>query len=270
MTRHHRRHVRPGLQTSPRRALDLLRTGIRAGVVDQQLIEDVLVRSLWTSRNAVRSALQILADEGLVSRQRRFGTNVIRRVALVPMEELMPPPADRTDQGRVSVQRVECRLVPTSPIVAHRLETSRDSVILTEQVTFIDEEPVALRTSYLVTDLPPDLVENRLNDIDSRHIPSATAFEEFFGVRLGSVESTVEAISGQPDTCQVLGIPATAPVLFRDSVHSDIGGTPRLLVHTHYRGDRVALSGITDVHEGEIRTTSGVMARQRRATRPAM
>jgi DNA-binding GntR family transcriptional regulator len=89
-------------------------------------------------------------------------------------------------------------------------------------------------------------------------------------VQLGSVESTVEAIPGQPDTCHVLGIPAAAPVLFRDSLHSDVGGTPRLLVHTHYRGDRVALSGVTDVDEGEIRTTSGVMARQRRATRPEM
>jgi GntR family transcriptional regulator len=215
--------------------------------MDRQLIEDALMRSLWTSRNAIRAALQMLADEGLVSRRPRFGTTVIGQVALVPAEELMPLPTTQPGRGRVRVRQLESRRVPISSVVADRLALRDDSLVLTEQLTFIDDEPVSLRTGYLVTDLSPSQVENRLRVIDARHVPSAIAFAQFFGVPCSRVESTVEAIRGEPDTCAALGIPAGSPVLFRESVHLDGDGKPRMLVHTHYRGDRIALSSATDV-----------------------
>jgi DNA-binding GntR family transcriptional regulator len=42
-----------------------------------------------------------------------------------------------------------------------------------------------------------------------------------------------------------------SPILFRESVHFDTSRTPRMLVHTHYRGDRVAISTSTEVDSSE-------------------
>jgi GntR family transcriptional regulator len=221
------------------------------GLVDRQLIEDTLMRSMWTSRPAVRAALQMLADGGLVSRRPRFGTTVIGQVALVPMQELMPLPTAQPGAGCVRVEQLETREVPVSAILAERLATERDSVFLTEQLTFIDDEPVSLRAAYLVTDLSPLDAKKRLIVVDSRHVPSATAFAQFFGVPVGKVEATVEAIPGDPETCQILGMLPGSPVLFRESVHFDTSRTPRMLVHTHYRGDRVAISTSTEVDSSE-------------------
>ncbi|MGF7238471.1 MAG: GntR family transcriptional regulator [Frankia sp.] len=244
-----RRHLRVGTQTSRRRAYDLLRAGIRAGVVEEQLIEDALTRALWTSRNAVRDALQMLVEEGLVSRRPRHGTNVVRRIASVPLQELMPPPTGRPGEAGVRVRQMETRTVPISGIVANRLATSQEFVTLSEQLIFIDDEAVCLRTAYMVTDLTPAEAEKSLGVIDATHIPSAEAFKLFFGVPMGEVESTIEAIPGERDACRALGMVTGAPVLFRESIHRDVNGRPRMLLYAHYRGDRIALSTLTHIDE---------------------
>lgn len=237
-----RRRARVGAQTSRRRAHDLLRAGIRAGVMQEQLVEDTLTAALWSSRNAVREALHMLVGEGLVSRQPRHGTTVLRRIASIPLEELMPPPSGDPGAARVRVEQLETRSVPTNCVVSERLPASGPTVVLSEQLLFIDDEPVSLRTAYMSTDLPPEAVSERLCTIDANHVPSATAFEQFFGVPNGEVESVIEAIPGERETCRILGMPVGAPVLFRESVHRDIHGTPRMLIYAHYRGDRIALS----------------------------
>jgi GntR family transcriptional regulator len=242
-----RRRVRVGVQTSRRRAHDLLRAGIRASLVEEQLVEDTLTGALWTSRNAVREALQMLVAEGLVSRRPKHGTNVVRRVTSVPLQELMPPPTGQPGEARVRVEQLEARTVPLNPVVADRLVTDGESVVLTEQLLFIDDEAVSLRTAYLVTDLSVAQVVERLSAIDATHLPSATAFERFFGVELGEVESYIEAIPGERDACRVLGMEPGAPMLFRESVHRDVLGRPRMLVYAHYRGDRIALSSLTEL-----------------------
>lgn len=242
-----RRRARVGAQTSRRRAHDLLRSGIRTGVVKDNLVEESLSTSLWSSRNAVRDALHMLVDEGLVTRQPRHGTVIVGRIASIPLQELMPPPTGEPGEARVRIEMLEIRRVPMNGVLAACLSTEQDSVLLTEQCTWIDDEPVALRTSYLDTELGPEDAARRLHEIDATPMPSADAFALFFGVGNGAIESTIEAIPGEHEACRILRLPEGAPVLFRQSVHRDIRGRSRLLVFTHYRGDRIALSSVADV-----------------------
>jgi GntR family transcriptional regulator len=242
-----RRRARVGAQTSRRRAHDLLRSGIRTGVVKDHLVEDSLSNSLWSSRNAVRDALHMLVEEGIITRQPRHGTVIVGRIASVPLQELMPPPTGGSGDVRVRVESLETRRVPMNCVLAASLHTEQDSVLLTEQCTWIDDEPVSLRTSYLDTDMGPEEAARRLQEIDRTPMPSSDAFELFFGVGNGAIESTIEAVPGESEACRILGLPEGAPVLFRQSVHRDIHGRSRLLVFTHYRGDRIALSTVADV-----------------------
>src|ERR1700761_6178834 len=85
------------LQNSPRRAYDQIRGAIRAGLIgmDHQLVEDHLTKHYPTSRTSVREALQTLAHDGLVTRQRGGGTLVSGVITQLPMENVVPvPPSD--------------------------------------------------------------------------------------------------------------------------------------------------------------------------------
>jgi GntR family transcriptional regulator len=251
-----RRRVRVAAQTSRRRAHDLLRSGIRDGVLQTSLAEEALTASLWATRNAVRDALHMLVDEGLISRQPRHGTNVVRRVVAVPLEELAPPPTGQPGEAPVTVEQLETRTVPINAVVSAKLDTGYETVVLSEQLISIDGEAVCLRTAYLVTDLSPEEVGDRLVAIDGTHMRSASAFEQFFGVPNGEVESTIEAVPGERDTCALLGVPEGAPVLFRESVHRDVFGKSRMLVYSHYRSDRIAFSSVAKVEAQTGRNTA--------------
>ena len=86
------------LQTSSRRAHDLIRSSIRMGMVPRSamLMEHKLVSGLATSRNAVREALQLLATEGLVERSVRTGTRLIGSILEVPIDQFLPLVADES------------------------------------------------------------------------------------------------------------------------------------------------------------------------------
>jgi GntR family transcriptional regulator len=237
--------VRANVQTSRRRVHDMLRAGITAGVIDKPLVEDELKTTLWTSRNSVRGALQMLAEEGLVSRRPKHGTNVVRRIVSVPLWDLFPRSSSQPGQARVRVQLLETRTVPVNCVIADRLMSTEHSVILFEQLVFIDDEPVSVHTSYVVTELSPAQVVERLRIVHATDRADAAIFEEFFGERLAEVEIKIEAIPGDEATCRLLGIPTGAPVLFRESLRRDVHGRPRALVYAHHRGDRIALSTTT-------------------------
>ena len=117
-----------GLQTSSRRAHDLLRSGIRMGLMprDALLAEHELVEQLATSRNAVREALQLLANEQLVERSPRTGTRLIGSIMELPIDQFLPLVAEGGG-ARIEVRVLETRIVPATPVLASRLEIGRAS-----------------------------------------------------------------------------------------------------------------------------------------------
>jgi DNA-binding GntR family transcriptional regulator len=223
------------LQTSPRRAHDLLRSSIRAGMIrgDSLLIEDSLVRSLSTSRNAIRQALQMLAQEGLVERRPHHGTSVVGEILEVPFDQLVPPVA--FDRSRVAVRILESRQIPSTPYIKARLEIDDEALDVLEILITFDDEPLSLRVSYVPVSTEP---VRRTTEV----IPVPVAFEQVFGVPMGRAESSVEAIAAGASASRLLDVPEGAPVLVQEQLLRDINGVPRELSYTHYRSGRVSLA----------------------------
>ncbi|PRY11186.1 GntR family transcriptional regulator [Kineococcus rhizosphaerae] len=234
------------VQTSPTRVYELIRSMIRDGTVPQDgaLGEADLVRHLGASRNAVRRALQMLADDGVVVRQRRAGTSVLHDIVAVRDGEVGPRAYEgAADEGRLRVSTLECRRIPVPPPVRRGLGTDATSVLLLEQVGFVGGSPLYLRVGYNVTDLS---VEEFLRRIEANHVrypPIAEVFESLFDVPYGSSSSVVEAVSCEERAAGLLGIPEGSPVLLRELMTRQTDGTPRELSFTHFRGDRVAIFG---------------------------
>jgi GntR family transcriptional regulator len=233
-----RRSAANPLETSRRRALDLLRSGIRSGAVRDQLVEMTLTKSLFISRNALREALQVLAREGVVYRRPRYGTLVTRPGISIPLDELM----STEDIKKVRVAQQELRRIPANDVIRLQLGGEAESVLLSEQVVYFDGEPMCVRTFYLDTLLEVDDARAMLNVIDATHKSTALAFEEFFHRRLGRIANRIQVVAGDPDGCALLGIPPGSPVLLRETVHVDEEGRPWMIGYSHYRGDVASFS----------------------------
>lgn len=251
-------HRRTGRKdSSARHVYELLRMRIRSGAIDpgELFVDTALVHSLNATREAVRHALQSLADEGLLQRSPRFGTRLNGRIANASLcGELHPQPGDEADpslpSGRLVVRPVQRTIVCATEVVAARLHLpvyTRLAVL--EQELYVDGEPVGLRSVYFTPD--PD-AEHVLACADSDdHDP--VSFEEFYervyGVAVGRSKITVEAVPSSSPDHDILRTGRGAPILLRTLVSCDDTGRPLAISFTHVRGDRIALTAWLDRQE---------------------
>ncbi|MDI9896023.1 GntR family transcriptional regulator [Rhodococcus sp. IEGM 1381] len=232
--------------TSPRQVYELIRSGIRRGTMphDEVLSEQHLIQSLGATRNAVRKALQMLADDGVVLRARRAGTSIAHDIVAVHDREVGPRAwAGMPDEGRLAVDTLQCRRITAPAVIQNFIGSEVDSVILLEQVGRMGGKPLYLRVGYCMTDFGIDEFLERIESNHSEYPPIAEAHRRIFGTEYGGSSSVVEAISCQERPAELLEMPVGAPVLLRELITHNFKGQPSELSFTHFRADRVAIIG---------------------------
>jgi GntR family transcriptional regulator len=226
------------LQTSPRRVHNLIRTAIRDGLLqqDDRLIENYLIRELGSSRNAVREGLQLLAGEGLVSREPRAGTTVIGKVVRIMIDDIVSVVAGE----EVTVIRLDDRQVPSNDLIRSRLQTEATRVGMIEHMFLFEGQPIGIRVAYYHAHVrQPE---------GWQHCPDLpTAFKVVFGLALGHVQSTVEAVPLDSRSSRMLDVPVGSTSLVKEQILYDVAGTPQEFAYAHYRADRVSFM-VTDDH----------------------
>ena len=233
------------LQTSPRRAHDLIRTAIREGILqpNDRLVEHYLIRELATSRNAVREALQLLALEGLVRRERREGTTVVGSVIRIPVDDILSSVAPESFR----VERLDDRKVPSTDLIRARLQTGADQVGVIEHLFTFEGEPIGIRVAYYHAHVRQPVAWAECPDIN-------TAFEAVFGMPMSHVETTIDAVPCEARTSRILDIPEGSPCLVKEQTLYDRTGRPQEFAYSHYRSDRVSFvaraSGPTAYQQG--------------------
>lgn len=236
-----RRRARPShVNNSVRRTYDLLRSSLPTLGCDARLVEGELIDALSASRNTVRSVLQLLAEQGLVTRGRKVGT-VVRGSTVLPIDEVMTFPefSDDTTTGP-SGQVIESRVITAPPIVRERLQLPPGSrVLMTDGIVLKGGTPLAVSVCYLslpvdgptpMTGLPPD----------------AVAFlERSLQVDVGTGSSRVAAVAADSQTAALLDMADGAPILWCEDLLNDAEGRPRALSQIRFRGDRVTFTATT-------------------------
>ncbi|MDZ7912609.1 MAG: GntR family transcriptional regulator [Rhodococcus sp. (in: high G+C Gram-positive bacteria)] len=234
--------------TSPRRVYELIRSGIRRGTMphDTVLSEQHLIETLGATRNAVRKALQMLADDGVVLRARRAGTSIAHDIVAVRDGEVGPRAwAGMPDEGRLTVETLECRRITAPAVIQEFIGADVESVILLEQIGRMNGKPLYLRVGYCITDFDIDEFTERIESNHSEFPPIAVAHHRIFGTTYGGSSSVVEAISCQERAAELLDMQIGAPVLLRELITRDTDDRPSELSFTHFRADRVAIIGST-------------------------
>ncbi|ONH51746.1 GntR family transcriptional regulator [Frankia sp. CcI49] len=233
------------LQVSSRRAYEMLRAGLRAGHFDgpEELAENTLVNTLGISRNSVRRALSMLADEGLVTRAPRRGTTVRRGIVQVHEGEMLPRELHEEESWRrLEIEEISQCVVPTTRLLRERLEIDDAEVVMIEQVFRLDGEPLCVRAGYVPLPATPERYFADVVAIDRRPPRYEALFEQLFDAPYGGGRAVVEAVPCEERTARLLGVTPGTPVLLREVVVRDSSGRARDLHWTHFRGDRVALS----------------------------
>jgi GntR family transcriptional regulator len=201
------------IQTSPRRATNIIRASIRRGMIREknQLSEERLVESLAMSRNSVRAALRVLADDGILTRRRNFGTSVKTPIMEISLGEMLPSDAFTADgRSGVKTQLLDQRIVAAPRYIADRIGYLR-----------VTDPP----TNYL--DTPASIT---------------TTFPVLFGKELGEFECAIEVSRADAATSRLIGVEEGDPILLQEVLLRDESGVPQALSYTSFRADLVTLS----------------------------
>ncbi|MDZ8161269.1 GntR family transcriptional regulator [Microbacterium aquimaris] len=238
--------------TSARRAYEMIRTLLRSGSLgpSEAISESALTQTLGASRNAVRKALQQLADEGVVIRRPKNGTRLSHEFVRVEGGQVVPHGMTLgAGDGRLVIEQTRNEPVRLTPILKAKLDTEDTWGVLSESRFAVDDEPLSLRVGYITGNVTE--IERRLKKFDrAKSPPYEEAFHQLYGVEFGSSHSTFEAIRCEARTARILGIEAGAPVLLSEMVVRDREGAPRELSYTYYRSDRVCISHATYAARG--------------------
>jgi GntR family transcriptional regulator len=220
-------------QTQPRRVHDLVVASVIEGEISAAsvLVEERLVHDLDASRNAVREALQSLAVEGVLTRERRVGTTVVGGFVKIGVDDASPSSGEPVVQRVVDVHRM-----PATSMLRRLLELddSEHDVRMVENLFVDGSQVIGVRSAYYSC-------RYRSSDYPESAVMPAVV-EAYFGAQLGSVRTSLGATLADARTARVLEVRPASPVVFRQQLFIDTDGRPIQLVFDHYRADRVLIT----------------------------
>lgn len=191
-----------------------------------RLVERELTDALSASRNTVRTVLQQLASEGLVTREPKNGTRSTGSL-LLPIDELTP----------FETRALECRSLGCPPMVRDRLRLPAGwTVLMIESLVLENELPLGLAVNYIA------LAEGHSGDVKIDEGDVILLLEQQLGIRIGGSQTTIGAVAADEQTAELLGIEVGAPLVWLEDVIEDENRQPRALSQLRLRGDRVAFS----------------------------
>ncbi|MFC8045258.1 GntR family transcriptional regulator [Nocardia sp. NPDC057353] len=219
-------------QRSARVVHQLLRSSIKSGILPEgeQLNEDALIERLDSTRASVRSALQMLSDEGLVTRRRRLGTVVHSAPVQLPVQDVVGDP--ETDQ--LEYLLLGNQMIPAHHLIKARMPASGDHIRLLDYLIKRDGVPIGTLVAFQVN--PNVILMPHTLAMD--HI--APVFELQYGRRFGRMETWIDAVVADASTARTLDIEPGSILLVRDQVLADEDGNIHEFAYAHYRADMVS------------------------------
>jgi GntR family transcriptional regulator len=223
-----------------RQVADVLRHQIHCGGYDGGLpAEQTLAAEFFVSRNAVREALTVLKNEGLIDRGRKVGTHVAVRKFDHGLDALVGLKETFKDYGEVRNEVRALLHLAAPPAVARRLALQAgEQVVFIERLRYLGELPLSLDLTYLAPDIGADVLSHPLESNDVFAL-----IEQVTAHRLGSATLALEAVSADPHTAATLQVPDGAPLLMLERLTSLDDGRPVDLEYIRMRGDRITMRG---------------------------
>jgi GntR family transcriptional regulator len=221
---------------SLQRTYDLLRSHLHSIEPGGLLVEADLVRSLSSSRNAVRAALQLLAAEGLVARKTKVGTTS-HGATFLPLNDILSDRQKSTTYGIHTGIATSIILVPELVRSRLRLEAG-SSVAVIDGLIYAEGEPIGTSVGYV------GLTASEAARFPNQNLGTVSFLEESLQVELGDCETCMATATCDAETAHRLSIEEGATMLWLEDLIRDTDGRPRAIKQARFRGDRVAFSAV--------------------------
>lgn len=221
---------------------DLLRTKLLLGYYDDRPLPDeaALQRLHRASRGAVRAALTLLRDEGLIERSQGSGTFVAAPKATNPLNELRGLQAS-FGGDRVHHEVLGCEVLGAPDIVAQLLDLHVGSdVVRLDRRTTASGNAVGVWTNYLALEIGAPLAVPGV-DLSGDYYD---ALERVLGLAIAYANLSTEAVAADAVVAAALRVPVGAPLLRLERVVHLADGRPVDFGVGRFRGDRLRLSGM--------------------------
>jgi GntR family transcriptional regulator len=208
---------------------------LELGPGDSLPSEEALADEYGVSRITVRHALSILAEEGLLTRQRGKGTFVSERARIVDSPRSSGFIEDIIAMGhKTRVKILHLGMVQAHGTVQERLGLNPPARVLRiEKVRLLDGNPF----SYVVNHLP-EKIGLRIQSMDLTERPLLSILEEDLRIRAWEAVQTIEATVAEPDVAAHLEIRTGDPLLRVERTVFDTKGKPMEHVWVLYRADK--------------------------------
>lgn len=199
--------ARPLYQQIKDAILEKVRTGV--WVPGERVpSENALVKELGVSRMTITRALRELTEQGHLQRVHGVGTFVARpqrHASLIELRNIADEIRERGMRHRAEVLGLEQTECDTT--LANSMESTPGAPVFhVELVHYQDEQPIQLEDRYVNPELAPGFMAANFE----RVTPTQYLIER---IRPEEMEHVVQATLPNPDTCRLLGIPATEPCL---------------------------------------------------------
>lgn len=240
-------------QPKYRNIADVLREEIESGVLQPgstlPYTEDLMAR-FGVAKSTVRSAVDVLAKEGLVVARRRYGTVVRdRRKVRVPLSryrrslessgELGPFEAACREQGLNGVMKtVEVGRVQDPAIAALLGLASEDALVFRRREALIDDQVVQFQQAWY----PLDVAEAA--DLERDGKINGGVYRALIEAGIPAVEADERVTARMPtkEEADRLGTGVSTPVLEVERISRTEDGRPIELLRVVAAGDRMELT----------------------------
>jgi GntR family transcriptional regulator len=221
-----------------RHKYEVVAAGIRAMIADSLKPNDALpserelMEIYGVSRMTVRAAISRLADEGLLYNVHGSGTYVGSPDLFAKAPKLTSFTEDMVSRGYVPSSRVlEVSRAAVPPNVAGklRIESGAECTKI-RRLRLADGNPMALETVYLPAEVLP------MEYFDVRSSLYGQLSER--GYEIYRAEQEIHAVTLDPESSTLLGVPEGSAALEIGRVAADRRGLAVEFARTIYRGDR--------------------------------
>ena len=195
-----------------------------------------LCEQFKVSRTVVRQAISSLVQSGYLNREKGRGTFVTRpKIAENLFQNLTGTYEDMLARGiKLDTKVLEQTKCEADSEILERLKLEPgELVIKIKRLRFINNEPIALVTTYLPYEICPSLLEEDLTNQSLYGV-----LEEKYALRIAHGRRSLEAVSADRQIAALLGVKVGTPLMLLNSISYLEDGRPIEYFSALHRGDR--------------------------------
>jgi GntR family transcriptional regulator len=200
--------------------------------------ESELIEQFQVSRITVRTVLDMLADEGLIRRERGRGTFVSGLKLEHGLTHIISFTEDMRTRGfEARTKMLSAGLIPAPTYIAGKLAVPEgEELVHLVRLRIAGDTPMCVENSYLVHRYCPGILKYDFSKSSLREVKARD-----YNLRWASAKQTIQAVLSTPELSDALEVTRRSPLLFIERVSFSQNNVPVEFLRAHYRADHYTM-----------------------------